>query len=177
MFGLIPLLIARGMLPWVASLVVYGIATAIGVSAVAYFWHAKVAEPYRVQGDNRTKAKLVPQIAALQKKLEGTLAELKQTKDDLKLALDANTMLTRDVDKLGLEASASAATITRLQQLAEQARATARRLLAEIAERSKQDAAEIERLKTAATAAPLDFAKACEEADQVLARLSVWVRS
>lgn len=175
--GLIALLVGRGVAGWVAGLIVYGVLAAIVIGGTATIWHVYVAKPYYTRGVTDGKAE--------QKKIDDPIIDKQVKRADLAerrlaIALDANRQLTEDIegpDGLRAQTQQSAETIERLARLANEARATAKRLLAEIAERSKRDAAEIERLRTAAAGPPVDFDAACREADRVLSDLAIWVRS
>jgi len=178
--GLIALLVGRGLAGWLASLIVWGALAAVAVGAVVGFrhfihseWNTRVAEPYRIEGDRRTEKKLRPEI-----ELQTRRADLAERR--LEIAMNANRVLTEDIEGPGglrAQAKASAESIERLSRIAEQARQTARRLLAELAKKTKEDAAEIARLRNAAAGPSMDFEQACREADRVLSDLAQWVRS
>lgn len=174
--GAIAWLLARGLSPLLAWVVLGGIALValLGVTwSVHRYWDNHVAEPYRVEGDLRTEKKLRPEIELQTKRAD--LAERR-----LAIAMEANLTLTEDIEGPGGlrdQVKVSAETIERISKLAEQARATARRLLAQIAEQSKRDAAEITRLRALAAGPPLTVQEACDQADRILTDLAKWVRS
>lgn len=173
---LIALLVGRGVAGWLASLIVYGVLGLLSLAAIGagiYWvnseWNTRVAEPYRVEGDNRTKFELQPRIDDLK-------VQLIASNQKLQVCLDANAGLAKDIDGLKLEVKASADTIDRMKVLADRAREMTRKLLAQITERARRDADEIARLKAAAAGPPI-VEKLSEKTAQVLSELAVWRRS
>jgi multidrug efflux pump subunit AcrA (membrane-fusion protein) len=172
--GLVALLVGRGIASWLAMLIVYGVVGLLALGAVGgvvYWahseWNMRVAEPYRIEGDVRTTAKLQPKIDQLTK-------ERDQARADVREALAANATLQDSVGTLETKLKDANANIVELKTLAEKARAQARKAIAEIQARVKRDADEIARLTAIANGPPI--ADACAKADEYLTKLANWRR-
>lgn len=127
----------------------------------------RIAEPYRVEGDLRTKEKLQPRI-------DNLTSERDQARADVREALAANATLQNSVGTLETKLKDANANIVELKTMAEKARAQARKAIAEIQARVKRDADEISRLTAVANGPTVT--DACAKADEYLAKLAIWRR-
>jgi hypothetical protein len=162
--GIIAWVVGKGVVGWLAELIVYGVLALGLIGGTALAWHTYVAKPYYVRGVNDGIAK--------QKKLDAPIiAKLTGERDQ---ALAANNTLQASVATLTRNISDQNASMAQLRVLADRARAQAKAALASVQAQVKRDADEIARLTAVANGPAV--ADACARATDYLTQLAVWRR-
>lgn len=154
---------------WLASAIVYVIGAGVVAGGVVYLWESKVHHPYVAEGRKLQLAEDGPKIALETKRADAAESRLAVT-------LDANQQLANDVEHLRVDAQTSAATIDHIRKLADQARATAQRLMADMKALAAKDAEEITQLRATASGPPV-LKDACAQGDRILSALAAWRHS
>lgn len=151
---------------WMIEAIAGVVALTIGGVIIHSYWESHVIEPARIEGDARTTKKLQPKIDKL-------ISDLAQTVKERDQALDANQKLSAVIDNLKLQLKASNDAVDRLSKLADQARATTKRLMADIAARAKSDAM-LPKLEAIAAGPATAVNEVCAKADEYLTQLANW---
>jgi hypothetical protein len=167
--GLIAWMVGRGLVGWVASLIVWGGIAALAIGAVAGARHW-IGQPYYDKGVIAGKAE--------QSKVDAPqIRQLTHDRDEARLQRDRaqqfNEQLAKDVEAVRAEADAGRQTISRLTSIAQAARNAANQLRRELKAERDKGAAEMERLKDIATGKTPILDQAAE-AERILDQLAVW---
>lgn len=151
---------------WLIVLLGVGIVLAGTLYWVNSEWDSRVAEPYRAEGDARTKLSLQPKIDEL-------TAKVTRVQGEFDACVTTNRTLSADVDGLRASAKASQETIDAMRASADKLQAQTRELLARMSDRVRRDAVEIARLKSVASGPPVPD-KDCAKTGSILSDLAAW---
>lgn len=181
--GIILWLVGRGVASWLASLIVWGVIALFGIGllfGVRHWihseWNIRIAEPYRVEGDVRTTAKLQPQITALTKERDTARQERDEARSDLDTAKSTNDQLAANNKAMAAANQAQAVSIAKWQALAAHLKTANAALQAKFDAEIAKSVADIARLREAAARPSPTVEAAVQQAKKVLEELSVWAR-
>lgn len=179
--GLIALLVGRGVAGWLASLIVWGVIALFGVGLlfgvrhwIHSAWNNNVAEPYRVEGDVRTTAKLQPQITKLTTERDTAIRERDEARSDLDTAKTTNDQLSANNKAMAAANQAQATSIAKWQQLAAHLKTVNAALQARFDAEIAKSVADIARLREEASRPSPTFEIACQQAKKALEEIAAW---
>lgn len=181
--ALVAMLVGRGIAAWLATTIVYGVIALLGVGVLLGVrhwihseWNMRIAEPYRVEGDARTTAKLQPKIDSLTKERDTARQERDDARSDLALAKETNDKLAENNKALVAANEVQAKSIAKWQSLAAHLKAANAALQARFDAEVQKSAADIARLREEASQPSPTVDAACKKAKEIMEGLAQWAR-